>query len=307
LQPFSAIANNVSVIELSTPNIVADEEFNIVIKFKESPESVSCSINIDWGDGQKQKIKLGKGAQIAPPFHVFHVYNSPGVKKFSATSPFLGGCEVNLGGNLVVESKAEKQIREEKLAAKIRQEKEQAEAAKAKQEAELAAKKEAEEKERLRKESPEYKKQQAEKALKAKQDKEAWDREFAKLNLLEKAVNPFGGNKPLMTEFKEEGGLNTLNSWFGVYVLAYSTQSDAKGFVSFINVNGASSTPIKKMRSIANAFCGLEDSEWKKDEFDSGKRMTGEAKNQRCEARYDNYVNGQGIVSISIKRLVEID
>ena len=303
-----SFADTVKAIKISSKELVAGEKFNLMITFSEPQENISCSLNLDWGDGQKQKLKLGKGGQIPTPFEIPHIYQYAGTMKLEVKGTFFGGCEADMTGNLVVLSLEEKKIREEKLAQKLREEKAKAEAAKAKEEAELIAKKEAEEKERIRKESPEYKKEQAEKELRAKQEKEEWAQAFSNFNPLEKALNPFGGNKEHSVDFKESGGLNTLSNWFGVYVLGYTTQSDSQGNVVLALVNGEPATPIKKMRSIANAMCGFGESDWKKRDnaFDS-QQMSGEAKNQKCEASYDNWVNGKGIVSLMIKRLTPLN
>lgn len=294
-------------MNFSTKELVAGEQFNLLVTFSEPQENISCSLNLDWGDGQKQKLKFGKGGDVPPPFEIPHIYQSAGTMKFEAKGTFFGGCDAAMSGNLVVSSLEEKKLREEKLAQKQREEKAKADAAKAKEESELIAKKEAEEKERIRKESPEYKKEQVEKERIAKQEKEEWAKAFSKFNMLEKALNPFGGNKELSVDFKESGGLNTLNDWFGVYVLGYTTQSDSQGNVSTVIVNGERGTPIKKVRSIANAMCGFAESDWKKRDAGLESQMTGEAKNQKCKAGYDNFVFGKGIISLQIDRLTPLN
>ncbi len=110
-----------------------------------------------------------------------------------------------------------------------------------------------------------------------------------------------------MTDFKENGGLNNLNNWFGVYILGANTQSDPQGNISLVIVNGEVGTPIKKMRSIANAMCGFDESEWKKRDDGLDNQMTGSAQNQKCKSRYDNFVSGKGIISLTIERLLPLN
>ena len=121
-------------------------------------------------------------------------------------------------------------------------------------------------------------------------------------NALELALNPFGGTKAMMDDFKDEGGLNRLNSWYGVYVQGYSYSYDGQKNVSRIVVNGSSSTSMKHLREIASSFCGFSSEEWTRQDFSPSDRVTGKAENDKCFAMYDNFVNGPGFVSLEIRR-----
>lgn len=123
-----------------------------------------------------------------------------------------------------------------------------------------------------------------------------------KFNFLEKALNPFGGSKAMLSDFNEEGGLTRLNSWYGVNLTSYSTSLDDANNVRRIVVSAYSGTPLRQLRDIANSMCGFANEEWKKSEFDQGRRMTGQAENDKCFAMYDNFVNGVGVISLEIRR-----
>jgi hypothetical protein len=103
-----SFANTVKAMNFSAKELVAGEQFNLLVTFSEPQENISCSLNVDWGDGQKQKLKFGKGEQVPPPFEIPHIYQSAGTMKFEAKGTFFGGCDANMSGNLVVSSLEEK-------------------------------------------------------------------------------------------------------------------------------------------------------------------------------------------------------
>jgi hypothetical protein len=134
LFPMIAISNTIENYKLSEDHIVEGKEFllNFILPSPQRIDSdISCSLSIDWGDGQKQKVKLGtidgvthkampsKLLDRQVTVQVPHLYSSSGKKIVSFDSPFFSGCELKLvydKFSINVISQAEKALIDKKLA-----------------------------------------------------------------------------------------------------------------------------------------------------------------------------------------------
>jgi hypothetical protein len=128
----------------------------------------------------------------------------------------------------------------------------------------------------------------------------------SKLNPLELALDFDKGTKEVYTDFKEDGGLDKFNNWYGIQISGLTLQRGADGLVSglIMNVNPYQTVTIKQLRATINAYCGLTNADWKNTEFESGSRYLAQASSTKCQtASYDNYVNGRGIWSITISKV----
>ena len=198
---FSAIANKIESVDYVRTNEV-DQIHLLKFKFTNDPNSISCGLSIDWGDGQNQRLRAGKDLDLQPPFLLEHIYRTPGSKYLSIKGEIIfrglgtvGACDVDDKGEVVIADSALIAIQKAKLQAeqRVRELEEQlkrkdvlqsvvsgvnakpevqapietptevqSQETKGSQASEMAARKDAEEKDRLWKQSPEYKKQQQE-------------------------------------------------------------------------------------------------------------------------------------------------
>jgi len=171
--PTLSLANKVIKVDTSPESPDINSEFVIKLNFQGDPGVVACGVNIDWGDGEIQKLRIGNGQQVLPPYGIPHIFKIPGPKKISVKGEFIarglssvGGCDVNVSGQILVQdpvARAEKErIDNELRAEKQRQEIVAAEAAR------IKAINDAEEARKLEeyKKTPAYKKEQQELARK---------------------------------------------------------------------------------------------------------------------------------------------
>jgi hypothetical protein len=131
--PVLAWANKIDKVETSPDSPDINAEFTLKLNFQIPEDKVSCGISVDWGDGEKQKLRVGNGQQVLPPFKLTHTYTTAGQKSLSLKGEFiarglnsLGGCDVNVSGVVTIQDPA---VRAE-IAAKEKQKKDQEDAAK---------------------------------------------------------------------------------------------------------------------------------------------------------------------------------
>ena len=165
---------------------------SIKLKLKSDSGGIYCGINIDWGDGQNQEYRVGKDFEIPPPYQVEHMYHESGTKKITlkgvalirglgSVGPCLGEFTdtINIIDPQKIQANKEKVLAERLAnekderrrrdeAARLAIEEANAKIAEAEKlrlimEKQLAeAKRESDEKDRLLKLTPEYKKAQQE-------------------------------------------------------------------------------------------------------------------------------------------------
>lgn len=132
LLPNLVNANKVDKVQASPESPDINTEFAINLTFIDPDDKVSCGIGIDWGDGEKQKLRIGIGHQVPPPFKLTHTYTTPGEKKISIKGEFIarglnstGGCDINKSGSFTIQDpavRAEKErVEKERLAELERQ------------------------------------------------------------------------------------------------------------------------------------------------------------------------------------------
>ena len=108
--PLVALANKVDKVDLIPKSPDMNAELQVKMIFTVPDDKVSCGIVVDWGDGEKQKLRVGNGQQILPPFSLAHTYSSAGTKNIAikGESVFrglssVGPCDVNVSGAIVVQ------------------------------------------------------------------------------------------------------------------------------------------------------------------------------------------------------------
>jgi len=128
------IAGSISKIDVSENQIEKDKEFSLTLIFSNSPTPIACGLQIDWGDGKIERLRVGEGQQLAPPYKINHTYSAPNNYKVRISGEFLSrglrsvpACDVNKEGVLsVVDSVAVKEKQIKDLAeAKLRKEREE--------------------------------------------------------------------------------------------------------------------------------------------------------------------------------------
>lgn len=72
-------ANTVTNVAVQPVAPEANKALSVKFTFQES--SVACGLTIDWGDGKIDRLRVGEGQQVPPPFLVEHTYVSPGSYK----------------------------------------------------------------------------------------------------------------------------------------------------------------------------------------------------------------------------------
>jgi hypothetical protein len=124
--PAIALANKVDKVDLTPKSPDMNTELQVKMIFSVPDDKVSCGVTVDWGDGEKQKLRVGNGQQLLPPFSLSHTYSSAGTKNISIKGESVlrglssvGPCEVNVSGAIVVQdpvakAEAEKKIQLEK-------------------------------------------------------------------------------------------------------------------------------------------------------------------------------------------------
>jgi hypothetical protein len=108
--PAIASANKVEKFEVTPKSPDMNTELQIKMIFTVPDDKVSCGIVVDWGDGEKQKLRVGKGQQVLPPFSLAHTYSSAGTKNIAIKGESVlrgvssvGSCDVNVSGAIVVQ------------------------------------------------------------------------------------------------------------------------------------------------------------------------------------------------------------
>jgi hypothetical protein len=120
-----------------------------------------------------------------------------------------------------------------------------------------------------------------------------------KLNPLERALNPFGGNRTLVNDFRDAGGVNKFSDWFGIDIQGYNVQFDKDGNVVTIALQVPMETAPLELRQVINDLCGFSESEWKKE--DKGGFISGEANNQKCMGLYSPANRNSWMVTVQRK------
>ena len=84
-------------------------------------------------------------------------------------------------------------------------------------------------------------------------------------NAFEAAIDTQNGNKDLWDSFKDNGGLNKVNTLYGLNVTSISAswEGSTKKFKGGLMQALASTTSPKEVRAALSKVCGLEESDWK--------------------------------------------
>ena len=80
--PLSAFAAFVDAVDFDRQGVI-DKAHSLTFVFAEDPNTINCGLSIDWGDGQSQELRLGRGLDVSPPFKIEHVYRDTGTKVLS--------------------------------------------------------------------------------------------------------------------------------------------------------------------------------------------------------------------------------
>jgi len=159
-----SFANKISSVENKPDNPQIDQEISLTFKFSAPDEAVRCGIQVDWGDGDSSKFRVGPDQDLKPPYQITHTYKSAGKMQVvvKGVTIFRGlntvaGCEANLQGPITVIDPVEAERLAQLKAAQEAKRLADLEAAKIKLE------KEAEEARKLEayKKTPAYQKEQA--------------------------------------------------------------------------------------------------------------------------------------------------
>ena len=127
--------------------------------------------------------------------------------------------------------------------------------------------------------------------------------EKSKLNKLEQILDFELGTQAAFTDFGEDGGLNSESRWYGIDISNMEIQWSAKdGKPKFIALIPNRLNTIKQIRNAINLFCNLQESDWVKENIVAGRRAESTAKNQKCNASYNNFLRGDGILNILISK-----
>ena len=127
----------------------------------------------------------------------------------------------------------------------------------------------------------------------------AYSQNQRKYTPAEIAINPFGQKKSVLQDFMDDGGINRHNSWWGLTLVAFNMRFDGKDESTSVLVNTIST--IKEVRNAGNILCGFKDGDWARRNDPDGKVLL-DAENKFCKAGIDNFVAGEGIVTLSITR-----
>jgi hypothetical protein len=134
LSPFLVLANKIDKVEATPNSPDINTELSLRLNFTTPEDQVQCGITIDWGDGLKEKLRVGSGQQIPPPYKLTHTYTSSGQKQLSIKGEFIArgiksvpGCDINITGSIIIQDptlRAEKERVENERRAEL-QKKEQ--------------------------------------------------------------------------------------------------------------------------------------------------------------------------------------
>ena len=122
----------------------------------------------------------------------------------------------------------------------------------------------------------------------------------SRLNVLEKILDFGQGTKAMFTDFQENGGLNKSNRWYGIAVTNLQLTWGPDGLVKDFSITPSPATTIKDLRTAINKYCGLSDSAWSRNDVQG--RMSAEAKNDKCQADYNNFLYAAGQLNFSLSK-----
>jgi hypothetical protein len=127
-------------------------------------------------------------------------------------------------------------------------------------------------------------------------DKSRGQRNFTPAEI---AISPFGQDKAIWQEFSDDGDIDRHNKWWGLTILGYKVHFDENDKSNSVMVN--TQNTIKEVRTAGNVLCGFSDASWVRRNDPDGKVLL-DAENTICKAGIDNFVYGEKIITISIKR-----
>lgn len=113
------------------------------------------------------------------------------------------------------------------------------------------------------------------------------------------AISPFGQDKVVLQDFIDDGGSDRHSAWWGLTILGYNVHFDEKDKSNSVLVN--TQNTIKEVRTAGNILCGFTDATWMRKNDPDGKVLMN-AENNICKAGIDNFVSGEGIVTLSVER-----
>ena len=145
----SAFGNTVTRLDSNGEPAEINKPFRLTFTFSGPPNTVSCGMVIDWGNGSIERMRFGEGQQVPLPFVVEHTYQIPGQYKLRLAGEAMmrglrsvGACDVRVDGTLTVvdpveaakqaaqKAVAEREQRERaETEARVRREREEAQAA----------------------------------------------------------------------------------------------------------------------------------------------------------------------------------
>ncbi len=109
-------------------------------------------------------------------------------------------------------------------------------------------------------------------------------RTSSSVNLLEAAINPLTGTRRLWESFKDEGGLETLNNFYGVTVTKLTVTLDNER-VQSARLQISSAVSPRKLREALGEACRGDERDWRIDNDRRGAR--GELRTGALTCRYE--------------------
>ena len=108
-------------------------------------------------------------------------------------------------------------------------------------------------------------------------------------NDLEKSLDLGSGTSEMFQDFVDGGGLNKINSWYGISLLSAKVSArNTDGLPQFIQLNADPLTTIKKLRDTLAAICKIES--WERNQVrDNSGREFFSGNGAKCKARFDNW------------------
>ncbi len=113
------------------------------------------------------------------------------------------------------------------------------------------------------------------------------------------AISPFGQDKAIWQDFSDDGGIDRHSAWWGLTILGYNVHFDENNKSTSVLVN--TQNTIKEVRTAGNILCGFSDASWARKNDPDGKVLMN-AENNICKAGIDNFVSGEGIITLSVER-----
>ena len=71
-------ANTVTRVAPSAQTAEPNKPFSLTFSFAENQGPVSCGLSVDWGDGKVERLRVGEGQQLTPPYTLEHTYANSG-------------------------------------------------------------------------------------------------------------------------------------------------------------------------------------------------------------------------------------